>query len=177
MFWVTRVKPLRGIWTQIPSIRVGQLTNWAIPSPIYNLYWFTWPSVVIWGGSGNPILGHGREALRWWPPFCGFSVWLGPYFIAQHNPINLPLFAEKIGLSLSHLVPETLGPKAGLIFHQNVLFNWFKAFLINFPLIFDPLFIDFKSFWPLIFTKPVFFRVLNTATENLMKYPHLPGTN
>ncbi len=31
----------------------------------------------------------------------------------------------KIGLSLSHLVPEILGPKFGLIFHQNVLFNRF----------------------------------------------------
>ncbi len=36
-----------------------------------------------------------------------------------------PLSVEKIGLSLSHLVPEILGPKFGLIFHQNVLFNRF----------------------------------------------------
>ncbi len=42
----------------------------------------------------------------------------------HHNLIEpLPLSAEKIGLSLSHLVPEILGPKVGLIFHQNVLFN------------------------------------------------------
>ncbi len=32
---------------------------------------------------------------------------------------------EKIGLSLSHLVAEILGPKVGVIFHQNVLFNRF----------------------------------------------------
>ncbi len=54
-----------------------------------------------------------------------------------------PLSAEKISLSLSHLVPEILGPKVGLIFDQNVLFNRFKAFYVNFPLILyptDPLF-------------------------------------
>ncbi len=52
---------------------------------------------------------------------------------------------------------EILGPKFGLMFHQNVLFNRFKTFGINFSLIFDPIdpfFIDFKSFWLLIFTNP-----------------------
>ncbi len=39
-----------------------------------------------------------------------------------------PLSAEKISLSLSHLVPEILGPKIVLFFHQNVLFNRFKEF-------------------------------------------------
>ncbi len=39
------------------------------------------------------------------------------------NKIQLtPSFNRKIGLSLSHLVPEILGPKFGLIFHQNVIF-------------------------------------------------------
>ncbi len=33
------------------------------------------------GGGGTFILGHGREVPRWWPPFWGFSIWLGPYFI------------------------------------------------------------------------------------------------
>ncbi len=32
---------------------------------------------------------------------------------------------QKIGLSLSHWVPEILGPKVGLLFHRNVLFNSF----------------------------------------------------
>ncbi len=36
-----------------------------------------------------------------------------------------PLSAKKIGLPLSHLVPEILRPKIGLLFHQNVLFNRF----------------------------------------------------
>ncbi len=55
----------------------------------------------------------------------GISIRLGPYFIPQHTPID-PLFLQKkIGLSLSHLIPWILGPKCGLIFHQNVLFNRF----------------------------------------------------
>ncbi len=46
-------------------------------------------------------------------------------FICQQHPID-PLFLfSKIGLSVSHLVPEILGPKFGLIFHKNVLFNRF----------------------------------------------------
>ncbi len=48
-----------------------------------------------------------------------------------------PLYAEKIGLSLSHLVPEILGPKVGLSFHQNVLFNCFRHVVSIFPLIMD----------------------------------------
>ncbi len=37
--------------------------------------------------------------------------------------------AEKNSLSLSHLVPEILGPKFGVIFHRIVLFNSFKHFV------------------------------------------------
>ncbi len=96
------------------------------------------------GGGDTSILKHSGAVPRWWPSCLGFSIWLGPYFIPQHNPT-----AEKIGLSLSHLVQEILGPKVGLIFYQNVFFN---RFYIIFPLIFDPndpFFIDFKSFDPL----------------------------
>ncbi len=67
------------------------------------------------------------------PPFLGFSIQLGPYFIPQHN----------------------LQKKSVRLYH--ILFNRFKAFCINFSLIFDQIdplfFIDFKSFRPLIFTK------------------------
>ncbi len=62
--------------------------------------------------------------------------------ILYPNTIQLtPSFCRKIGLSLSHLVPEILGPKFGLIFHQNVSVNRFEAFCINFLL-------DFQSNWP-----------------------------
>ncbi len=55
------------------------------------------------------------------PCFWGFqSDWVPILYL---NTIRLtPLSAEKIGLSVSHLVPEILGPKVGLIFHQNVFF-------------------------------------------------------
>ncbi len=70
---------------------------------------------------------------------------IDPFYIPQHNPID-PLFLQKkICLSLSHLVPEILGPKVGLFFHQNVLFNLFKAFYIIF-LQLTPFLIDFRSF-------------------------------
>ncbi len=49
-----------------------------------------------------PILGHGREVLRWWPPFFGFTFRLGPYFIPQHNPID-PLFLQKKLVCLNHI--------------------------------------------------------------------------
>ncbi len=76
-------------------------------------------------GVGTPILGHGREVLWWWPPIVLFSIWLGPYFIPQHNPIDPFFLQKKISLSLSHLVSEILGPKVGLIFHPNVWVNRF----------------------------------------------------
>ncbi len=50
---------------------------------------------------------------------------IGSLFYAPSRSDLLHLSAEKIGLSLSHLVPEIHGPKVGLIFHQNVLFNSF----------------------------------------------------
>ncbi len=57
----------------------------------------------------------------------------------------LHLSAEKIGLSVSHIVPEILGPKFGLIFHQNVLFNRFKHFasIFNYTL-FNPIDLPFS---------------------------------
>ncbi len=58
-----------------------------------------------------------------------------------------PLSAEKnLVLSLSHLVPEILEPKHGLMFHPNVLFNSFKKFASIFPLVFDPVDHVFISF-------------------------------
>ncbi len=64
--------------------------------------------------------------------FCGSPCGLQEYFrIPQRYPIDPSFCRKKLVLSLSHLVPEILGPKVGLFFHQNVLFNRFKAFCIN----------------------------------------------
>ncbi len=72
-------------------------------------------------------------------PFLGFSIRLAPYFIPQHNPID-PLFLKKINLFVSITFrSRDTRTKVGLLFHHNLLFNRFKAFCINFPLIFDPI--------------------------------------
>ncbi len=69
-------------------------------------------------GGGTPILGHGKGGS------VGFSIRLVP--ILYLNTIRLtPLSAEKIGLSLSHLVLNILGPKVGLICHQHVFLKRF----------------------------------------------------
>ncbi len=77
------------------------------------------------GGGVLPYLGMVERFRGDDPPFLRFSIRLGLYFIPQRNPNDSFFSAETIGLSLSHLVPEILGPKVAVIFHQNVLFNRF----------------------------------------------------
>ncbi len=100
-----------------------------------------------------------------WPMYCNsecFTFWLTVNLmfcsvltrdlqsnwvhILCLNSIWLTLFLQKtIGLSLSHLVPEILGPKVGLMFYQTVLFNilhkfslcHFRSILPPFSLILD----------------------------------------
>ncbi len=84
---------------------------------------------------GIPILRHCMEVPLWWPRLLRFLIQL------DHNLIDPLILQKKIGLSLSLLVPEILGLKDGLFFHQNVLFNRFQAFCMNF-------FLDFRSNWP-----------------------------
>ncbi len=48
-----------------------------------------------------------------------------PLFYTSSQSDCLLFLWKKIGLFLSHLVPEILVPKVGLIFHYNVLFNSF----------------------------------------------------
>ncbi len=55
------------------------------------------------------------------PVFWIFNL-IGSLFYTSAQSDWPPISAEKIGLSLSHLVPEKLGPKVGLNIHQNVLF-------------------------------------------------------
>ncbi len=118
-------------------------------------------------GEGTPILGHGSIGSLFYAP--SWSDW--SY-----------LSAEKISLSLSHLVPDILWPEVCLMFHQNVLFflTVFKQFVSIFSLIFDPIdpsiFIDLRSFWHLMFTKlwiwlyPILYCMLNRLPKNVVKY-------
>ncbi len=133
--------------------------NYYIFIYILQIIWFNIAqyTLMLCPAVGTLILGHGREGPRWWPPFWGFSIQLGPHFITQHNLIDPPLSAEKIGLSLSLLVPEILGLKLVYFITKTYYLTDFKHFVSIYILIFnpiDPFFIDFRSFWPLIFTKP-----------------------
>ncbi len=70
--------------------------------------------------------------------FCGDDLVfenfdpIGFLFYASSRSDVPPLSVEIIGLSLLHLVPEILGPKVGLIFHQNVLLKQFLSILYKF---------------------------------------------
>ncbi len=70
---------------------------------------------------------------------------------------------KKIGISLSHLVPEIPVPKDGLLFHQDGLFGRFKTFRINFPL-------PFLYYWP------PFSLILNLLTPHFHKTLDLIGS-
>ncbi len=65
------------------------------------------------------------------PHFFKFLIQLGPYFIPQHHPIDPFFLQKKIGLSLSHLVPEILGPTVGLIFYTKSLYQFTLNFRSN----------------------------------------------
>ncbi len=59
------------------------------------------------------------------PVFEDFFYLTASLFYASSQSDSPTLSAERIGLSLSHLVPKILGHKVGLIFQQNLLFNSF----------------------------------------------------
>ncbi len=109
---------------------------------------------------GTPMLVHCRKFCgddpRFWDfqsdwvliILCLITIWL--------TLIMIWFLEKKISLSLSKI----LGPKVGLLCHQNVLFNSFYEFWITFLLDFQSnwapfkgFFIDLRSVWPLIFTK------------------------
>ncbi len=76
-----------------------------------------------------------------------------------------PLSTEKIGLSLSYLVPEIIWPKVGLDFHKNLSFDHFEAFVPIFSLIcdhIDALFCSSGIFLtPDFYKTPFFHRLLD----------------
>ncbi len=60
--------------------------NWA--ETHFGLKTIAAPWEWVTPGVGTAIFGHGRKVPWWWPPFLGFSIQVGPYFIPQHNPID-----------------------------------------------------------------------------------------
>ncbi len=83
------------------------------------------------------------DTWTWWgtsalltPVFDIFrSHWVP--FLSPTRSYCPPLSAEKIGLSLSHLVREIIWSKVGQKFHKNLSFDHFEAFVPIFSLIFD----------------------------------------
>ncbi len=78
----------------------------------------------------------GISIAKYWFHYLGISIGIG-FTICEIFNLSGSLFntsaqsdcpppsADSISLSLSHLVPEILRPKVGLIFHQNVFCNRF----------------------------------------------------
>ncbi len=93
--------------------------------------WFMWGALTYLNMVGN---FHSIDPCFWY-----FSIPSGP-FLWTTRSYWPPLSAEKIGLSLSHLVPEIIWPKVGLIFHTYLTVDHFKAFCTNFRY-------DFRSYW------------------------------
>ncbi len=112
------------------------------------------------------------------PVFEIFDL-IGSIFYTSTQSDWPPFSAEKIGLSLSHLVPEILGPKIGGIFSKMYYLTDLKHFV--------SISLHFRSNWPpfpliLNFLTPHFYKsldpigsifvhVLYLGTENFMKYP------
>ncbi len=65
------------------------------------------------------------------PCVCHFPIPLGPFY-TQLDLIESLFLQKKIGLSLSHLVPEIIWPTVGLFFHKNLSFHILEAICTNF---------------------------------------------
>ncbi len=110
------------------------------------------------GGGGLPYLGMVGRFRGDDPHFGGFQTdWVPILYL---NTIQLtPSFCRTkwlVSLTFSSIDPR-LGPNIGLIFHQNVFFWQILSILYQFSLFrsnWPPFSLIFKSFWPLIFTKP-----------------------
>ncbi len=104
------------------------------------------------GGHSHTWTWWGTSALLT-PVFYIFpSLWVP--FLSPTRSYWPPLSAEKISLSLAHLVPEIIWHKVGLIFHKILSFDHFEAFCTNFLL-------DFRSCWPPKLFKYMFYYYVN----------------
>ncbi len=95
------------------------------------------------------------DSFLWWPLFLRIPIKFWSLFYALNQSDWHPFSAQKLFPSLD-LVPEILGPKVGVMFHQNVLFNNFEAFSINFLLWFSIQLTPFH--WIMIFLAPYFYK-------------------
>ncbi len=102
----------------------------------------------------HAILEDGSDILHDWPTILTFLNPIQSLFRLKWSYWP-PFYAGTTRLSLSHLVPEIIGPKVGLIFHQILSFDRFEHFIQICCLIFELVFIVLKFVWPLIFPNPM----------------------
>ncbi len=115
----------------------------------------------IWNSYIFPPGGH-SNTWRWW----GTSVLLTPVFdifrshwvpfLCPTQSYWPPISAQKIGLSLSHLVPEIFDLKLVYFSQKSAIWHfWSNLYQFSpwFLILLTPFFIVIRSFWPLIFTK------------------------
>ncbi len=104
-----------------------------------------------WYRGGTPILGNGREVLRWWPSFLRFFIWLGALFSIL-KPLKQP--------GSIWLTPHC----------ADIQSNWppFSQFPIQLTPFFEPC---------QILLGPFFKLVLSLPTKNFAEYPAPPPLN
>ncbi len=122
------------------NLRSDWVHFFRVLSPLQNILWSTPPPPSPLGGWHSHTWIWGVTSALLTPVFdiCR-SHWVP--FYAELNLIDPLFLLKKIGFSLSHLFPEIIWPKVGLIFNKNLSFDHFEAFCVNFLL-------DFRSCWP-----------------------------
>ncbi len=87
-------------------------------------------------GEGTPILGHGKEVPQLWPPFLRLLIWLDPYFMPQHYPIDASFCRKKWFVSITFSSRDT----CTYTFVINIYYlTIFKHFVSIFSLNCDPI--------------------------------------
>ncbi len=138
------------------KVRVCTLVhNWPYPC------WYLEQGGPGEGGGALPYLNMVGNFCSIDPRFLHFLIPLCPFFMSNLI-LLIPSFCRKISLSISHLVPEIIWAKIGLIFHKHLSIDHFEAFDTNFLL-------DFQSYWPLFF-----FTVLRSFWRLIFTKPQIP---
>ncbi len=83
LYLVVLVNEYLSVFTQLYPRKWDQLLYQRIMQPFFRNT-RTFP-----GGGGTPILRHGCNVPRWWPPFLWLRNWFGPYCMVQPDPIGL----------------------------------------------------------------------------------------
>ncbi len=116
----------------------------------------------VWGFISMPQLPYLKivqNFLRIGPRLWHFQIQFGPFLCPTWSYWWSPFSADKIGLSLSHLVPQILGLNFGHMFQKNLLFEPFSSILYQF-------FSDFRYCWPPFYCRYVYPLVF----QNLRSY-------